>query len=146
MTDIMKKIMEWVASRFAYHAWSPCTIVAQSADLLTVSITSKRFGPIQKATLFLGVPGLTVRLAPNTEARLCFESGSPQTPIVSLLASSQKPLEIVLDANAIRLGPLPGSAVLRVSDSLQLTGKVGGADFTATAIFDPTQGSPVVKA
>lgn len=146
MTDIVRRIFERVLSKFAFHAWSPCEIVAQDAtDWSIVSIRSARFGDLRTATLLTGLPGLAVRVAPSTKALVCFEGGDQSKPIVSLMRAETKALEIKFLCPNVTLGVEPASPALRVADTLNLTGTVNGASFTGTATVTPGLGSLAVK-
>lgn len=144
MTDIMRKILERVLSKFAYHAMSTCTVASQSTDGTRVDVRTDRFGAVRNALLVPAFPGLTIRVSQGAKGLLAFENGDPDKPLVLVYAGTIT--EYTLDCPNISLGGPSGAKVLRVSDTLNLTGTMSGSPFTATATVSPSLGSTRVSA
>ena len=130
----LARFVEQVMARVDLFASYPCTVVSQNADgTLELKPDVPRFGlGISKVPIRLGLPGVTVKVKPQSRVMLSFENGSVQAPIATLW-EAQGLDEIILTAltKVTVISPL---VVLGDDENAQPVARLGD---TMECVFPP---------
>jgi len=146
-----------------YLALYPAKIIAQNADgSLELRPDDARVPDLSSVPIRLGLPGVSVTVAPGSRVLIGFENGKPSAPVATIWdASTLKTITITASATvsviapSILLGDAAGSqyGVARVGDPVDIlfpplcpvTGTLNGAPFAGVVTF-ATSGIGIIAA
>lgn len=149
MKGSLESLVRTWMDRTDYHALYACKVAGQNADgTLALIPDSKKFSGLDRIPLRLGVPGVTVKVAPGSRVLLGFENGSPSHPVATLWeVSSMTELHITSTAKVVVNAPEIDLGSETPSDSVVLGSRLASSFNTHTHLSaspgSPT-GTPVV--
>lgn len=98
-------VVQLMQRRVDYFALYPAKVLANNSDgTLELQPDDVRLPGLSRVPMRLGLPGVTVKVAPGSRVLLGFEAGSPSRPVATIWESSGL-LEVTISAAAkVQLG------------------------------------------
>lgn len=132
--ESLRAIIQHVTAEMRYYAMYRYRVVLMAGDRVALQVLNKKRGmpDILPVSQFPGIPGTVAQLRPGSEVLVSFVDGDPAQPIVTHYAPSSalpswRPIEMVIDADALSVGPsalsveiaspLPTQGVARMGDA-----------------------------
>lgn len=117
-------IVRGVTQRLDFMASYRARVVSQNEDLsLELICDDQRLPRMSRVPLRLGIPGITVKVAPGAYVLVGFEGGSPEAPRAELWESASvtelvltTTSKVTINAPVVNLGDESGDPVARVGD------------------------------
>lgn len=129
------RLVDGITRRVDWMAWYAAKVVSQNADgTLELAPDEPRVPGLSKVPIRLGVPGVSVKVAPGSRVLVGFENGDPRRPVASIWEKSTL-LEVSLEPTTLlALGTSATQAAMHGTYFVaQLQALHGAASAAATA-------------